>query len=244
MPSDSDEPRSDVDATIWTLIEAAAGGSDARRAEFAERYLPLVRRYLAERWRGSRRLEQLDDATQEVFVECLRAGGVLERADAGRPGGFRAFLLGAVRNVARRHESGRGAGPSLASTGDASTGTAPTGAAASDAAAVEALERTLEREWARCLVRQAAEHHRRTALARGAAAREGVELLRLRFEEDLPIRAIAARWGADPARLHRRYRQAREEFRRSLRRVVAFHHPGAPDVDAECVRLLALLGAD
>jgi len=102
----------------------------------------------------------------------------------------------------------------------------------------------LDREWARCLMMQAAEHHRRTALTLGAAARQGVELLRLRFEEDLAVRDIAARWGEAPEVVHRRYRHAREEFRRSLLKVVAFHHPEATNLEEECRRLLSLLSGD
>ena len=42
--------------------------------------------------------------------------------------------------------------------------------------------------------------------------------------------------------MHRRFRQAREDFRKALRQVVAFYHPGAGDLDAVCARLLDLLG--
>jgi RNA polymerase sigma-70 factor (ECF subfamily) len=223
------------DQTIWTLIEEAAGGAAEPRDAFARAYLPLVRRYLGERWRGSPLAEAVEDAAQDVLVECLKDGGVLERAERGRPQGFRAFLFGAARNVARRHEASHAAParPRSASR-----------MADDPLAREEDLGKLLDREWARALVRQAAEHHRRTALARGAVAREGVELLRLRFEEGLPLREIATRWHVDPAVVHRRFRQAREGFRRSLRKVVAFHQPGTGDVDEECRRLLELLGGD
>ena len=46
-----------------------------------------------------------EDAVQEVFVECFRRGGALEAVGAGRVPGFRAFLYGVIRNVARRFES-------------------------------------------------------------------------------------------------------------------------------------------
>src|SRR4051794_3289330 len=95
------------DSTCWTLLRDAAAGGAASRAEFAVRYAPAVRAYLAARWRGSQQLRELDDAVQEVFLECLRDGGLLDRAQAGRPGGFRAFLYGAVRNVALRAEASR-----------------------------------------------------------------------------------------------------------------------------------------
>ncbi|MBK8268830.1 MAG: hypothetical protein IPK83_11220 [Planctomycetes bacterium] len=34
----------------------------------------------------------LDDAVQDVFLECFRPDGALDRLDVHRPGGFRAFL--------------------------------------------------------------------------------------------------------------------------------------------------------
>jgi RNA polymerase sigma factor (sigma-70 family) len=217
------------------MIHGAAAGDLSRRAEFAQEYLPLIRRYLGDRWRGSRLVNELEDASQEVFLECLREGGVLESANSNHSGGFRAFLFGTIRNIARRHESARAA-PTRVET--------ETFMPVQVDADEEQLGKMLDREWARCLMRQAAEHHQRTALVRGAASRQGVELLRLRFEEDLPIREIAARWGEDPAVVHRRYRQARDEFRRSLRKVVMFHHPDSTDLEQECARLLALLGGD
>ena len=93
------------ESTCWTVIRAAAAGSPADREELAHRYLAVIRAYLAVRWRGSPLRPDLDDAVQEVFVECFRQGGALEAAGAGRVPSFRAFLYGVVRNVARRFES-------------------------------------------------------------------------------------------------------------------------------------------
>jgi len=89
------------------MIEAAATGAAGAREQFARSYAPVVRAYLAARWAGSPALQDLDDAVQDVFVECLKSGGVLDRADPARAGGFRAFLYGVIRNVARRAEEGR-----------------------------------------------------------------------------------------------------------------------------------------
>ena len=70
-----------------------------------------------------------------------------------------------------------------------------------------------------------------------------MQLLRLRFTDGLPIRAIAERWGEDAAKLHHEYATAREEFRAALRNVVGFHHPRtAGDLDHLAAELLALLG--
>src|SRR6266542_2466444 len=104
---------SNSESTCWTVIRAAAAGSPADREELARRYLGVVRAYLAARWRGSALRPDLDDATQEVFVECFRQGGALDAAGAGRVSSFRAFLYGVIRNVARRFESrpGRAADP-------------------------------------------------------------------------------------------------------------------------------------
>ncbi len=48
----------------------------------------------------------------------------------------------------------------------------------------------------------------------GALAVRHVELLRLRFEENLPIREIARRWATDPANVHKSYALARRSFGR------------------------------
>jgi RNA polymerase sigma-70 factor (ECF subfamily) len=80
------------ESTCWTVIHAAAAGSAADREELARRYLGVVRAYLAARWRGSALRDDLDDATQEVFVECFRQGGAVEVAGTGRVPDFRAFL--------------------------------------------------------------------------------------------------------------------------------------------------------
>ena len=215
------------ESTCWTLIHAAAAGSAAEREELARRYLGLVRSYLAARWRGTALLDDLDDATQEVFLECFRQGGVLQAVDAGRVPGFRPFLYGVIRNVARRFESrpGRPAG------------------SLPDVAADEASQSHLfERTWAQALMAEAARRQRHQAGERGPEAVRRVELLRLRFEENLPIRAIAERWGVAAEGLHRAYALARKEFRAALLEVVAFHHPASPaDVEEEAAGLLKSL---
>src|SRR5271163_1876327 len=94
-----------AESTCWTVIRAAAAGSPTDREEIARRYLGVVRAYLVARWRGSDLRPDVDDAVQEVFVECFRQGGVLQAVDAGRVPNFRPFLYGVVRNVARRFES-------------------------------------------------------------------------------------------------------------------------------------------
>jgi RNA polymerase sigma-70 factor (ECF subfamily) len=215
------------ESTCWTIIRAAAAGSPADREELAHRYLAVVRAYLTARWRGSALRPELDDAVQEVFVECFRQGGALEAAGAGRVPCFRAFLYGVVRNVARRFESRpvRATAPLL------------------EIQANEAgLSQLFERTWAQALMTEAAQLQQRRARERGPEAVQRVELLRLRFEEGLPIRAIAERWGVAAAGLHHAYALARQEFRAALLEVVAFQHPGSPaEVEQEAASLLQAL---
>jgi RNA polymerase sigma-70 factor (ECF subfamily) len=218
--------------TCWSVIEAAAAGAAGERQEFARRYGPVVRAYLAARWRASPCRQDLEDAMQEVFVECFKEGGALARADHGR-GEFRPFLYGVARNVALRLERARAR---------ARERTAPDGVDLDRlAGAEEQLSRAFDRAWARAILREAA--GRQEQRAAEAAARQRVELLRLRFHDGLPIREIARRWGADPAALHHEYARARQEFKAALLEVVAFHHPGSPaEVERACAELLASLG--
>jgi RNA polymerase sigma-70 factor (ECF subfamily) len=222
---------SESTATCWTVIEGAAAGRREEREAFARRYLPVVRAYLAARWRGSPLAGEIDDAAQEVFVDCFKGGGALGRVDRTREGGFRAYLCGVIRNVALRAE--RSHAQRRAGTSDSSFD------ADEIAAESEALSSVFEREWAASLLKQARALQAERAAAGGDAAVKRVELLRLRFEEGLPIREIAVRTGEDAERVHREYAKARDEFRDALREVVLFHHPGTTaDADAECARLL------
>ncbi len=216
-----------TESTCWTVIRAAAAGSPSDREELARRYLGTVRAYLSARWRGSPLHDHLDDATQEVFVECFRGGGAVEAAGAGRVPEFRAFLYGVIRNVARRFESrpARAAGP------------------LPDVAADDVSQsRLFDRTWAEAIMAEASQLLRQRAAEDGPEALQRVELLRLRFEENQPIRAIAELWGADAARLHHAYALARREFKAALLAVVAFHQPGSPvELEEEAARLLNAL---
>jgi DNA-directed RNA polymerase specialized sigma24 family protein len=117
-------------------------------------------------------------AGQEVFIECFRQGGALEAAGAGRVPSFRAFLYGVVRNVARRFESRpvRAASP-----------------LPEIAANEESLSELFEQTWAQTLMAEAAQLQQRRASERGPEAVQRVEMLLLRFEENLPIRTALGR---------------------------------------------------
>jgi RNA polymerase sigma-70 factor (ECF subfamily) len=220
------------DSTCWTSIQAAADGNAADRDIFGRRYGPVVRVYLASRWRASPWLGELDDAVQEVFVECFKQGGVLAKADRQRPGGFRAFLFGVARHVALRVETAKVRERQPAGDHNLEL------IADSNAA----LSVVFDRAWARTLLREGADRQSSRAGQLGAGAVRRVELLRLRFHEGLPIRDIAQMWGVEPAALHHEYAKARTEFKEALLEVVAFHQPGtAAEVELACAELLALL---
>ena len=70
-----------------------------------------------------------------------------------------------------------------------------------------------------------------------------MELLRLRFQDNLTIREIAGRWDADPVQLHRDYARARKEFKKALREVVGLHECCTDEqLEEKCDRILAALG--
>lgn len=216
--------------TCWSLIARAARGDDGARSRFARGYLPLVRAFLVARWRGTELASEVDDAVQEVFVECFRPSGPLERASSAA-GEFRGFLFGVVRHVAQRVEDRRRGG-ARGGVGEAALEELPDPASG--------VSRAFDREWARALMREAGELMRERAS--DESARRRVELLRLRFADDMPIRDIAARFAMEAEAVHRAYARAREEFRLCLREVVSFHCVRREqDLDAECRRLFALL---
>ena len=110
------------------------------------------------------------------------------------------------------------------------------------AADEDSQSRLFDRTWAQAIMAEAAQLQRQRAAERGPEAVQRVELLRLRFEENLPIRAIAVRWAVDPARLHKPMPLPGKSFRSALLEVVAFHHPGSPvELEQEAASLLKAL---
>ncbi|MAG57851.1 MAG: RNA polymerase subunit sigma-24 [Planctomycetes bacterium] len=222
------------DETCWTVVRGAMNGDTRARGVFAETYLDVVRAYLGARWRDNQLRQRLDDAVQDVFMDCFRSDGALGRVDPARQVAFRTFLYGVVRNVALRYEErgGRGRERQAPSTFEVA------GVPADD----PALSRAFDKAWARSVLARAAARQEEAAMEEGAEALKRVELLQLRFGEGLPIRDIAVKWDDDPARLHHEYAKAREEFKKALREVVAFHNPDAPRaVEKEVEAILGFL---
>lgn len=220
----------DPQDTCWTVVRAATNGDRTARSTFGKFYQGTIRGFFRTRWHTGVLRTDIDDAVQEVFVECLKPGGVLDRADPER-GDFRGLLFGVSRNVARRFEE-RARG--RLQPEDSSW----LRKLASDEAGQETH---FDRDWARTLIQQGRRRQRELAMADGESGRQRLELLQRRFQNDEAIRDIATRWGLPAPRVHQIYRNAREEFYRCLREVVGRHAPHGADLDAECRRLLALL---
>ena len=222
--------------TVWTVLRAASCGDPAARASFAHSYAALIRSYLQHRWRSRALAAQIEDSVQDVFVECYKPGGVLERADPER-GGFRALLYGVVRNVARRHEERAAKNGERQPADSVYLDEQPHQA--------EALSCMFDRSWAMSLLHEAVKRHEAAAAAGDADGRLRLRILRLRHDQGIPVRDIAAALGeADVAAVHNGYRRARRDFAAHLRAVVAASTGvTGPAVDDECRRLTELLGS-
>lgn len=227
MPTGSDMPVET--STCWILVSDAAAGKAESREVFARMYQPVIRAYLVARWRNVHLNGSVDDALQDVFVELFRCGGALEKANPEQGSEFRAYLLGVVRNIACRHEQQAWKGQlerfNLATPVD-------------DTSCATAFDRA----WARALLKEAGRVHAARAKEKGERAVRRFELLRLRFQEGLPVREIAKLWREPDDQLHRQLSSAKKEFKSALRTVVAFQRPGSSDaqIDQACSELLLL----
>ena len=85
------------------MLRAASAGDTNAKSTFARSYTAPIRAYLGHRWRDTPYASAIDDAVQDVFVECMKPGGVLDHANQ-ELGDFRALLYGGARNIARRFE--------------------------------------------------------------------------------------------------------------------------------------------
>lgn len=218
--------------TCWTVLRAASKGDAEARQAFSRTYAATIRGYLNARWRGRVLASEIEDARQEVFLECLKAGGALDRADPAL-GDFRALLFGVTRNVARRFEE-----RALERGHLRPEDSAWLQQIASDGPGQASL---FDQNWARVLMRQSKRLHRERAQADGMAGQRRLELLERRFGDDQAIRDIAADWGVPAQEVHNAYRKARTEFYGCLREIVAFHQPAGADLDSECRKVLAAL---
>ncbi|MCR9245091.1 MAG: ECF-type sigma factor [bacterium] len=216
------------------MLRSAAGGDTAARSLFARQYSGPIRAYLQHRWRGNVLSHDVEDASQEVFIEALKPGGALARGDRRR-GDFRSLLYGVTRNVARRFEERAGRAQARRPEDSVYLDELPDRAAA--------LSAFFDQEWARSLMLEAVQRFERAATMGDETSQRRFRVLQMRHDDGLAVREIAAALAIpDAATIHNDYRQARREFAGHLRAVVA-HHTGAMGkaIDDECRRLTALL---
>lgn len=193
-------------------------------------------RYLRDRWKASPLVQDVDDAIQDVFMECFRERGVLQRADPERGSGFRAFLLGATRNVARRFER--------QAHGKSAHRQPETDVLNAIESEEDRLIRNFERDWAQAIMKEAAAHHERLAMETGGNLALRWQALRCQFERGLDVQAIASELGGNPATVHKWIQRGRQDFAGCLHDVVAGQC--GPDVtpeeiERECRRLAEFL---
>src|SRR5262249_33479633 len=96
--------------TSWTLIHEAARGQPAARNDFARLYAPAIHAFLRRalfrlRWAVRGFAHELDNVSQDVFLEFFKPRGALERIDRRRCTRFRDFLFGVVSNITRRSQT-------------------------------------------------------------------------------------------------------------------------------------------
>ncbi len=226
-----------MDTTSWRVIRNAAAGEQDARAEFVARYSRVARVYFSARWTGTPLVQEVNDAIQQVFLECFRHGGVLHRAEPGRAAGFRAYFHGLLRNSARRVESDPVRRKQIPATSDFVRQGGRQGE--------DGLSKVFDRAWASAMVKEAGALMERRARRSDERALRRVKLLRLRFEEGMATCDIARLWDTELIPLHREYERARKEFKVALMDVLGNHMEGTPgEIERECYALLALLRSD
>lgn len=84
-------------STLWSVIHGAARGDKAAQEEFIKTYLPAVRGWLRHRLPGKFTREDIQDFTQEVFMEIFKKN-ILAKVSESK-GKFRTYLIRVARNV-------------------------------------------------------------------------------------------------------------------------------------------------
>ena len=203
------------DSTHWSVVLGARAQDPSLRNEFGERYAPIVRAYFAAYWHLPADDPRVEDATQDVFLQCFRSGGVLDNVDPARKGGFRAYLFGVARNIGLSSDRNEARRRSRTCNLDTTEIEEDSSDSQPDAAFHQA--------WARHVADEAFQLMQ-TKGGSGAEAR--VAMLRLRYFGGLSPREIARRAGLPVEETYRLLYAARGQFRAALLDVVARYSPG------------------
>ncbi len=219
-----------LDSTNWSLVMGAANAVPSDRDRFAQRYEPVIRAFLAARWRLSGHHERIDDATQEVFLRCFQDQGALHRVDRQHASRFRAYLRGVVNNVASEMERRRRRGPRECSAIDDIEKDQAT------------LSRAFDRAWAEMVTAEAWELVARRLLDK-RTGEQRLHVLQLRYIDGLAPREIGSRLGLDPADVYRIIATGRYQFRIALLTIMSGYYPDAEPrvLEDKCRELVELL---
>jgi RNA polymerase sigma factor (sigma-70 family) len=226
--------------TSWTLIRQAVQGQPEARDRFARLYEPVVQAFLRRslvRLRATVRSfsHELDNVSQDVFLECFKPQGALERLDRSRCSRFRAYLFGVIANITRRSQT-RWARQRREHLADGPT-------LESQARQDSALSRTGEFAEARQLLAEAVRRQADYAGRLGDAAQKRIELLQLCFTDGLTLFQVARRWQTNVQEVRREYKLATQEFKEALRETLDRRYPGSPEGARQAFReLLETLG--
>lgn len=187
----------------------------------------MVRIELAAQLRRAVDDPDVEDAVQEVLLECLKAGGALERASEAKCTRFRAYLGGITRNVGLRHLRVRKNQPSALEETEFVSDSSPD------------VEANLNAAWSQAVLGEAmALLVRESCLAETARLR--LRVLQLRHQEGLKAAQVAEMLGISATRVHHLTSEAKNEYRLALLSVVSQQNPGLgrAEIEAECVALL------
>jgi len=215
-------PAMDFETTCWTVVRGAAAGHQDDRDRFARQYAPLIRRYLASRWRLAPDHDRVVEASHEAVIQLFKPGGALTNIEHGRDNGFRAFLYGVVRNVALMIERSARRNDRVQTWSDI------------DPATIEDSEASLSRVFARAWFDMIATEARNLMAARpGERCKAAYRCLELRYLDGIPPRDIAKRIGLHVKDVYELLRTGRNEYRAALLEVMATYYPDATESELE-----------
>lgn len=199
------------DLRSWQEALAAARGDAAARAVFWLHHVRRIHAWLWLRWRHGTLRSSIDDATQEVYLECFRPGGAFAHFDPARAHhGVLPFLHAVVRNVAQRFERSRRRERAH------QIDYAVEHTTFADAPLTTSGDATIDRERL-----AAALDHLDDGDPEPGGPHSLRTFVRLHFEEGRPVREIARAWQAPPTLVHELRRRACRRLRACLRRIGA-----------------------
>jgi DNA-directed RNA polymerase specialized sigma24 family protein len=212
------------------IADARCGNREARE-RFAKLYEPLVKGYLAKRWRLPISHGRVLDASQEVFYQCYKADGILSNSRATYRQRFHTYLRGAVRRVAANMDRQR------IVNRDRIKGL-PQNLDDAEQQTEASLSRVFDIAWTRIVISEAGLIAQEQA--DGNSSRTlGLRALRLRHADGYGCREIASHLGVDQEGVYEILRVAKKDFRIAMLTVMSTYYPNMTETElqSECSKL-------